>query len=134
MKTLMLVILLMFTNMAFADRYYGDSSKVPYVKSSNRAYEKSWNSWAKHRNIGINVARTRAVSERLNARSYSNSYNHDYSNSYTGGHGYTGDGDAVPHDPKVVAQCEAIMIEHNYSDSEKPSALSRCINYKMGNL
>ncbi len=129
MKSLLIAILLTtmscYAPLTLADRYYGDSSKVPYVKSSNRTYEKSWNSHAKRVNVQLNVIRTRAVSDRLNGRTHSNSY----SSGYSGGQAV-----AAPLDPKVVAQCEAIMIEHNYSDSEKPSALSRCINYKMGNL
>jgi len=77
-KLIAILVMIMLTTTVHADRYYGDSSKVPYVKSSNRSYEKSWNSWARHQNIGINVARTRAVSDRLNGRS-SSGYSDDYS-------------------------------------------------------
>lgn len=126
MKKIILIMLMLVTMTAHADRYYGPSGKMPYVKSSNKAYQKSWNSHAKRVNVQLNVIRTRAVSDRLNARSYSNDYTHDYSDSYTGGHGTASYADYGDQSPSEFQKCvNAIKSDDSKGENTNTFAMRK---------
>ena len=84
MKNVILVLcLICISSESFArDRYYG-SGVVPYVKSSNRQYEKSWNSQAKYYNIQHNIIISRALTERLKRQNASRDFSSESESTYS---------------------------------------------------